>query len=264
MMRIVWWTLLFVIVLIAFVAKESRKHTVAKEDLGTTNNPLDSRLRHRGSKMTLQRFLPLQGFHPTGAMIVSGCFRRMIQVGNHNLYAMTLEDIRILRDRFRDLVKHLDQPFQLSVQARRANDTDFVRYSEQVITQTSAMYASTAFSAYTSALLGYLKEEAAKPRTDRENLMIIGVIPKLGGESKQAQLDRLAREQGLVESGLSQMGLPHVVLDPIRSVEVIQNFYHRDRAISQRYRDAYGRQTHAPHVSGSEVSAKDVAMENRI
>ncbi|MCY0875146.1 MAG: hypothetical protein OWT28_02565 [Firmicutes bacterium] len=223
-----------------------------------------ARRRRRVSKATLQHFLPFQGFDPTGAMIVSGRFRRMIRVGDHNLYAMTTEDIQVLRDRFRDMIKHLDHPFQLSVQARRANYTDFVRYSEQVITETAKTYTQEGFSVYTSALLGYLQQEAAKPRTDRENLMIVGVVPKLTGESKPSQLSRLVREQGLVESGLTQMGLSYEVVDSIAAVEIIQNFFNRERAMSQRYRDAYARRTHAPHVTGKEVETDDVAMATKV
>lgn len=206
---------------------------------------------------TLQRFLPLQGFHPSGAMIVSGRFRQMIRVGDQNLYAMTLEDITVMRDRFRDMVKHLDHPFQLSVQARRANYTDFVRYSEEAVRQTAQDYANDAFSAYARALGDYLSDEAARPRTDRENLIVIGVVPKITGEDAQGQLQRLARERGFVEGGLQQMGLSYEVLDPIACVETIQNLYNRERAMSQRYRDVYYRQTHAPHVDGQEVTPGD-------
>lgn len=230
----------------------------------TTDRLSFVRRQRRVPKATLQRFLPLQGFDSSGAMIVSGRFRRMIQVGDHNLYAMTTEDIRVLRDRFRDMVKRLDHPFQLSVQARRANYTDFVRYSERVIAETAQSYEKEAFHVYTSALLRYLQQEAAKPRTDRENLIIVGVVPKLTGESKSSQLNRLVREQGLVESGLSEMGLTYAVLDSIAAVEVIQNFYNRERAMSQRYRDAYARQMHAPHVTGKDVEPDDVVLGTKV
>lgn len=249
MSLVIFMIVVGLIVFVALVARGSR----------TTSHGGHFRFR-KTTSAALQRFLPLQAFHASGAMIVSGRFRQMIRVGDINLYSMTLEDIVVMRDRFRELVKHLDHPFQISVQARRANYTDFVRYSEDVVKRTVREYDNSAFSVYAHALAHYLREEAAKPRTDRENLIVVGVLPTMTGEDELGQLERLAREQGFVETGLQQMELPYQVLDPIDCVEAIQNFYNRERAMSQRYRDAFHRKTHAPQVDGQEVEADDVAM----
>lgn len=256
-MRSVFLILLGVAIFAALVAHNTR---AGAKKRGGVSTP---RSHRRKAGKSLQQFLPLQGFHPSGPMIVSGRFRQMIRVGDQNLYAMSLEEITVLRDRFRDMVKHLDHPFQISVQARRANYTDFVRYSEDVVKKTAKGYTNGDFSSYADALVHYLREEAAKPRTDRENLLVVGVMPKMTGESEAEQLQRLLREQGFVETGLQKMGLTYDVLDPIASVETIQNFYNRERAMSQRYRDAYQRLTHAPHVDGEEVTGDDVARTTK-
>jgi hypothetical protein len=54
------------------------------------------------------------------------------------------------------------------------------------------------------------------------------------------------------------MGLPLKVLEPIECVEAVQNFWNRERAVSQRYRDAFASQTHSPRVEGSEVEVDDL------
>lgn len=201
---------------------------------------------------SLQEFLPLSEFRESGAMVVGGKYRRLVRVGDLNLYSMSMEEIQTVRDRFQDTLKHLDQPFQISVQARRANYKDYVKYSESVVETAMKAYDNPTFGEYAKNLIDYLREEAQKPRTDRENLIVLGVLPKVGGESTQNQLERLNRELGYVESGLAGMGIPYNVLQPIESIEAIQNFWNRERAVSQRYRDAFVRNTHAPTVSGGE------------
>lgn len=207
---------------------------------------------------SLQEFLPIEGFHESGAVIVNGRFRRLIRVGDLNLYAMSMDEIVAVRERFKAMLMRLDNPFQISVQARRANYTDFVAYAESTIDDAVKAYDNPAFAAYAEALKDYLREEALKPRTDRENLIVIGVLPKVGGEDEKLQLERLAREQSFVESGLSAMGLPYDVLEPVQVVEAVQNFWNRERAVSQRYRDAVMRRTHAPRVDGLDVEVSDL------
>ncbi|ACV59977.1 MULTISPECIES: hypothetical protein [Alicyclobacillus] len=207
---------------------------------------------------SLQEFLPIEGFHESGAVIVNGRFRRLIRVGDLNLYAMSMDEIVAVRERFKAMLMRLDNPFQISVQARRANYTDFVAYAESTIDESVKVYDNPAFTAYAEDLKTYLREEAMKPRTDRENLIVIGVLPKVGGEDEKLQLERLAREQSFVESGLSAMGLPYEVLEPVQVVEAVQNFWNRERAVSQRYRDAVRRRTHAPRVDGLDVEVSDL------
>ncbi|MCF8563984.1 hypothetical protein LLE49_04440 [Alicyclobacillus tolerans] len=214
----------------------------------------------RKSASSLQEFLPLDGFHETGALVVHGHFRRQIRVGDMNLHSMSLQEIQAVRDRFKEMLKHLDHPFQISVQARRANYTDFLKHAEETVNHSVGVYQNPTFEAYTDSLKAYLREEAQKPRTDRASIIVIGVLPKVGGEDDSAQLERLEREQSYVEAGVSGMGLPYHVLDPIESVEAIQNFWNRERAVSQRYRDAFARQTHSPRIDGAEVEVNDVVQ----
>lgn len=208
---------------------------------------------------SLQEFLPIQRFHEDGSVVVNGRYRRLIRVGDMNLYSMAIEEIRAVRDRFKNMLQHLDNPFQISVQARRANYTDYVKYTDQTIQETMKAYQNSIFSEYAMALQEHIKGEAQKPRTDRENLIVIGVLPKVGGESEKAQLEKLDREQGYVESGLSNMGVPYKTLGPIEVVEAVQNFWNRERAVSQRYRDAIYNRAHTPMVSGSDVEVDDIA-----
>jgi hypothetical protein len=208
---------------------------------------------------SLQEFLPIERFHESGAVVVNGRFRKLIRVGDMNLYAMSMEEIAAVRDRFKEMLKRLDNPFQISVQARRANYTDFVKYAESVIDDTVKAYNNDTFVSYAEALKEYLRDEAQKPRTDRENLIVVGVLPKVGGEEERLQLERLEREQAFVEAGLSGMGLPYEVLEPVQVVEAVQNCWNRERAVSQRYRDAVQRRTHAPRVDGVDVEVSDIA-----
>lgn len=209
---------------------------------------------------SLQEFLPLDGFHETGALVVHGHFRRQIRVGDMNLHSMSLQEIQAVRDRFKEMLKHLDHPFQISVQARRANYTDFLKHAEETVNHAVSVYQNPTFETYADSLKIYLREEAQKPRTDRANIIVIGVLPKVGGEDETAQIERLEREQGYVEAGVSGMGLPYHVLDPIESIEAIQNFWNRERAVSQRYRDAFASQIHTPRVDGAEVEVNDVVQ----
>jgi len=212
----------------------------------------------------LQEFLPLHRFHESGALVVNGKFRKQVRVGDVNLYSMSIEEIQSVRDRFKDMLKHLDHPFQISVQARRANYTDFVKNSEAIVKDSIKAYKNSTFGNYSEQLLLYIQEEAQKPRTDRENLIVCGVLPKMGGEEEKSQLERLYREQAYIESGLSSMGVPYEVLGPIESIEAIQNFWNRERAVSQRYRDAFSRQTHSPRVDGSDVEVSDIVQAKKV
>lgn len=214
--------------------------------------------RRSTSASSLQAFLPIERFHESGALVVRGHFRRQIRVGDMNLHSMSLAEIQVVRDRFKEMLKYLDHPFQLSVQARRANYTDFLKHAEATINDVARAYQNRPFAEYAASLKAYLREEAQKPRTDRSNLIVIGVLPKVGGEEEKAQIDRLEREQGYVEIGISGMGLPYEVLDPIESIEAIQNFWNRERAVSQRYRDAFANQVHAPRIDGADVEVTDI------
>ena len=220
---------------------------------------LRERKKHGGAsrskkKVTpsLQEFLPIEKFDPSGAVIVNGRYRRLIHIGDLNLFSMATEEIRAARDRFKNMLMRLDNPFQISVQARRANYTDFVDYARSTMTETTKAYGNEVFTEYANELLRYLQDEAQKPRTDRENLFVVTVLPKMGGEEAEAQLERLDQEQAYVEQGFSSIGVPYQTLDAVEVVEAVQNFWDRDRAVSQRYRDALRRRTHAPRVEGDD------------
>lgn len=216
--------------------------------------------RRRKVSPSLQDFLSVDGFHADGAMRVSGQLRKLIRVGDMNLYSMSEEEIVAVRERFRETLKRLDNPFQMSVQARRANYSDFLMYAQAVIDDSIQSYANPVFTNFAERLKTHLQDEALKPRTDRENLIVLGVLPKIGGEEEKVQLERLEREQGYVEAGLSAMELPYDLLDAIGSIEAIQNFWNRERAMSQRYRDAFARQTHAPQVEGAAIEVREVVQ----
>ena len=230
-------------------------------DMRKRKNSSDKPVARRKVTPSLQDFLPIEKFHPSGAMVVNGKYRKQVRVGDLNLYSLSLEEVVSVRERFKEMLKRLDNPFQISVQARRANYTDFVKYSDEVLARTAKEYDNPSFTNYSMKLMQFLKAEAAKPRTDRENILVIGVLPKIGGEDEKVQLERLEREQAFVEGGLRQMGLPHRVLGPIDQVEAIQNFWNRERAVSQRYRDAYEHQVHTPTVTGLEVEVSDIARQ---
>lgn len=214
---------------------------------------------NKKSSAALQEFLPIERFHPSGAVVVNGQFRQLIHVGDLNLFSMALEEIQAVRERFKEMLMRLDNPFQISVQARRANYTDFVQYAEATIQETVKSYQNPQLAEYAESLQAYLKEESLKPRTDRENLIVIGVMPKVGGEDEQSQLERLDHEQAYVEAGLQSMGVPYQTLGPIEVVEAVQNFWSRERAVSQRYRDAVRLRTHAPLIDGADVEVTYVA-----
>ncbi|MCL6441896.1 MAG: hypothetical protein K6T83_00275 [Alicyclobacillus sp.] len=238
-----------VIVVLAFavlVVLEQRKQR-KKENTGKAR-----------SARSLQEFLPIERFHESGVLVVNGRFRRLIHVGDLNLFSMSVEEIRAIRDRFKEMLMHLDNPFQISVQARRANYTDFVNYAEKTVEETAKAYQNPVFFEYASRLIAHLKEEARKPRTDRQNLIVIGVLPRVGGEDERSQLERLEQEQAYVQAGLSGMGLPYKVLEPIEVSEAVQNFWNRERAVSQRYRDAVMQRTHAPRVDGDDEIEAEV------
>ncbi|QSO48687.1 hypothetical protein [Alicyclobacillus mengziensis] len=237
-----------VVVLAVLIGVDLRKRKVKAGKLS----------RRAKSASALQEFLPIERFHESGALVVHGHFRKQIRVGDMNLHSMSLAEIQAVRDRFKEMLKYLDHPFQLSVQARRANYTDFLKHAEVTINEAVRGYQNQPFAEYAESLKGYLREEAQKPRTDRSNLIVIGVLPKVGGENEKAQIERLEREQGYVEAGISSMGLPYEVLDPIESIEAIQNFWNRERAVSQRYRDAFANQVHAPRANGADVEVTDI------
>lgn len=232
-----------VVGLIVMVVRDVRKR--AKEGGDASITVANKQLK--GGKTSLQAYLPLQGFHPTGPMIVNGKFRNMIRVGDVNLYTKSYSEIQSLRDRFKDMLIQLEEPFQISVQARRANYTDYLKDATAKIDEANDTYQNPAFRAYSEALKSYLKTETAKPRTDRENLMITGTLSK-SGTKEEIQLERLQRETGYVLEGLRSMRIPFELLDGPQVVEAIQNFWSRDRAVSQRYRDMKG--VHASVVDG--------------
>jgi hypothetical protein len=200
----------------------------------------------------LQEFLPLESFYSDGTLRVDGRFRRILRVGDVNLFALSLPDLARIRDTFKRMLQRMENPFQISVQARRANYTDYFQYAKETVAETVAQGENPAFAGFADDLLAHLEQEVQKPRTDRENLVVVSVLPKVGGESEEAQLERLYNEQRVVEDGFSDMGIRYDVLRPHQVVEAIQNFWHRERAITQRYRDALQRDMHAPKVVGSD------------
>lgn len=206
--------------------------------------------RRRARRGALQTFLPIERFHPSGAMVVAGQFRQMVAVGDLNLYALSLAEIEGLRDRFQATLQRLNEPFQISVQARRANYNDYVSYAAQVLEPARQSHPDERFGHYVAALQAFIREEAARPRTDRANLIVVEALPKMTGEKESEQLARMQEELQVVKRGLTEMGLAHGTLDAVGQVESVQHFWSRERAVSQRYRDAFDRQAHAPLVEG--------------
>ena len=240
-----------VVVVIAFAAliiKDVRKSRRATEPTGNGKKVSTSKKKH-----SLQDYLPLQGFHHSGAMMVDGKFHRLIRVGDVNLYSMSFYEIENLRDQFKQTLVMMNEPFQISVQARRANYTDYLKDTMEKIDQANAVYQNPVFFDYTEKLKAYLVEEAAKPRTDRENLVITGVTSRFfGTKDEKAQIERLNDETAYMLGGLHTMRVPFEQLSDVEMVEAIQNFYSRDRAVSQRYRDALHNGVHTATVVGEE------------
>ncbi|SHK66390.1 hypothetical protein [Alicyclobacillus tolerans] len=218
--------------------------------------PSRSRKKVQGA---LQDFLPMDSFREDGTLEVEGKFRRILRVGDINLFALSMQDILRLRETFKQTLQRMENPFQISVQARRANYTDYLNYAKEVVQETINDVNNEAFSAFSEHLLEHLEQEAQKPRTDRENLLVMSVLPKVGGESEEVQLERLHNEERIMVEGLSDMGIRYELLRPHQVVEAIQNFWHRQRAITQRYRDALERGMHAPRVTGTD----DIPEEER-
>jgi len=207
---------------------------------------------------SLQEFLPFEGFEPSGAMRVAGHFRRMIRVGDVNLYSLSSHEIKALRDQFKAMLQRLNEPFQIVVQARRANYQDYVAYCAKTLKDASSAYGNPAFRSYSEALLHYIREESSRPRTDRANLVVVGALPKLGGESEASRLERVEREVNLVAHGFGDMGIAFRLLSAVEQVEALQNWWNRERAVSQRYRDAYDQGVHATVVEGGEPDDETV------
>ena len=222
--------------------------------------------RKRSGKRTvtasLQQFLPIEGFDESGAMTVNGGqLRKLVQVGNANLYAMSVSSIGIMRDDFGAFLGRLEYPFQISAQARKANYSDYLQYAGKTLSQTAEAYNTPDSTAYAQHLFEHLQTEAQKPRTDRQNLFVVSVLPKIvGADTPEARRARLAEEERTVLAGLQRMGLPYAPLSDIAQAEAIQNFWSRDRAVSQRYRDLRAKGIHAPVVTGLDVREEDVRV----
>lgn len=213
----------------------------------------------RAVTQALQEFLPIEGFDESGAMTVNGQLRKLVQVGNANLYAMSRSAIQIMRDDFQAMMGRLEYPFQLSAQARKANYADYLEYAGKTLRETAQAYNTPDSTAYAEHLFEHLKAEARKPRTDRQNLIVVSVLPKImGADTSDAKRARLAQEEHTVLAGLLRMGLPYALLSDIAQAEAIQNFWSRDRAVSQRYRDLHAAGVHTPVVTGLDVREEDV------
>ncbi|MCI0184941.1 hypothetical protein MM817_03238 [Acidibacillus sp. S0AB] len=213
----------------------------------------------------LQTFLPIDGFDDeSDAIRYRTKLKRILRVDNLNLNSMSAQEIEIQRNRFRDMMVRLSHPFQISMQARRANYTDYMNYVHdriQPTLQEERDKGNTAFVAYGEQFMRYLGEEVKKPRSDRENAFVVSVPSKVG-EKKEAHIERLEREVSYVEEGFESMKIPYLSLNRILTAELIQNFWNRDRAMSQRYRDAFRNFVHTPTVHGaSTISDEDMRKE---
>lgn len=243
----------FVVAIVAmfvFLILNNKRKSTKSPSPKKTSQPVKTSSK---KKHSLQEYLPIDGFHESGAMIVRGKFHRVIRVGDVNLYTMSFTKIRNLRDGFRDMLKKMNEPFQISVQARRANYTDYLRDSINKINTADETYQNPVFHTYCESLKQYLKEEIAKPRSDRENLIITGVSSSFFSSKKEsAILDRLNLETGYVLEGLSAMKVSYEMLSDVATIEALQNFWNRDRAISQRYRDMLENGVHVKTVMGAE------------
>ena len=215
----------------------------------------------RAVTQSLQEFLPIEGFDESGAMMVSGQLRKLVQVGKANLYAMSLSAIQVMRDDFQAMMGRLEYPFQISAQARKANYADYLEYAGKTLSETAAAYNTPDSAAYAQHLFEHLQAEAQKPRTDRQNLFVVSVLAKIvGADTPEARRTRLAEEERTALAGLQRMGLPYAPLSDIAQAEAIQNFWSRDRAVSQRYRDLRAAGVHAPVVKGLDVREEDVRV----
>jgi len=244
----VWWVYaaIFVVVLTVLIVRERKKGAGTGSAGGGKKGP--GRVGTKHGHKALQAFLPIDGFDKDGSMRVQGQIRRLIKVDDLNLYALSTDEIRTRRDQFAGWLKRLQQPCQLSIQARRANYHDYVDYARESVEEAVNAYKDERFSRFATGLLEYLREEAARPRTDRENIIVIGTAPRIGAETETSQMERLEREQVMVEQGLRAMGLPYRVLDPVATVEAVQNMWSRERAVSQRYRDLLAQKVLSPNV----------------
>ena len=232
-----------VLVLAVLIVRDQRK---------TRAHPTDAK------RASLQDFLRLDGFHASGVLQVAGAFHELVAVGNVNLYALSSGEIQALRDQYKAMLQRLDEPFQIVVQARRANERDYVEDTTMTIRQANESYQNVAFSRYSEGLVAYLQTEASRLRQEYENLMVVGALPSIK-ESEAQRLERVEQERQRIEQGLTNMAVPHRVLGETEAAEAIQHFWSPHRAISQRYRDLLRHGAYAPVIDGEiEVRKEEV------
>ena len=199
-----------------------------------------SKRKNRDEKVKpIQEFLPINRVESTGELVLTNdAYRRLIQVGNVNPFALSEAEARSIRDHFRTMFGMFRQPIQFIVRGRRQDLTDYRQYFSSTYKGTAQKWENDRLLEYGRHVEAHLVDQGNRQRTIRENLFITTSDAGLLGERDLDELRRtLHQETDNALAGLASCRVTPQLMSAEETIESFQFFWNRDR-LHARARDA--------------------------
>lgn len=187
----------------------------------------------------IQEFLPVDRVEPNGELVLSfGGFRRLINIGNVNPFALSDAEARSIRDHFKTMFSMFKQPIQFIVRGRRMDLTDYRSFFSDTYKKTADKWENDRLLEYGRHIEAHLVDQGNRQRTIRENLFVTEADGGVFGPGDVEELRRvLYQETDTALSSLSRCRVTPQLMSSEEEIEALQIFWNRDR-LHARARDA--------------------------
>ncbi|MCF8567035.1 hypothetical protein LLE49_20140 [Alicyclobacillus tolerans] len=224
---------------IAITVSRERNKSKRRRREQTGAEPAPKKNKKETKVRPIQEFLPIDQVESTGELVLTNdAYRRLIQVGNVNPYALSDAEGRSIREHFRNMLEMFRQPIQFIVRGRRMDLTDYRQYFSQTYQATAEKWESDRLLEYGRHVEAHLVEQGNRQRTIRENLFVTTADAGLLGERDVGELRRtLHQETDNALSGLTHCRVTPKLMSAEETIESFQFFWNRDR-LHARARDA--------------------------
>lgn len=239
-----------VFVVINEVKKSKRKQELRSEGVASTSSSQD---KGKAKRKPIQEFLPISKIEPNGDLLLTNDgYRRLIQVGNVNPFALSNSEARSIRDHFRTMFGMFHQPVQFIVRGRRQDLTDYRQYFSTTYAKTAEKWENDRLLEYGRHVEAHLVELGQRQRTIRENLFVTGADGGLLGDRDVDEIRRtLHQETDVAINGLASCRVNPQLMSSEETIESFQVFWNRER-VHARARDAVAYESLREYLVGGE------------
>lgn len=235
--------------------KKSKRRRLAQTGAKPSSKPKSKEQKVK----PIQEFLPISRVESTGELVLTNdAYRRLIQVGNVNPFALSEAEARSIRDHFRTMFGMFRQPIQFIVRGRRQDLTDYRQYFSDTYKATAQKWENDRLLEYGRHVEDHLVDQGNRQRTIRENLFITTADSGLLGERDLDELRRtLHQETDTALSGLASCRVTPQLMSAEETIESFQFFWNRDR-LHARARDAVSYESLREYLVGEDEVKWDV------